>query len=165
MKELVTDEPHPFQRHLAVRRQIDLVLSQRERLCQQVANTYLVVDDEHPWRSARAGTRGGARGGRRGWDRVGALPFEPGVDVGLAETPLPAHPDRRDLPRFDESIDGPQIDLQILENLVGCKKRFVYHDSGNARTARVPFFPEASHFSVWVGREVFFEDHFARFGV
>lgn len=74
----------------------------------------------------------GAPGRRWRWDRVGALPFEPSVDVGLSETPLPPHSDRRDLAGFDESIDGPQIDLQILKNLVGGQKRFVYHDSGTA---------------------------------
>ena len=55
------------------------------------------------------------------------LAFEPSVDVAFAKPPLAADTDCGDLTCLDEPIDGPQVDLQILEDFFGGQKRFVDH--------------------------------------
>ena len=55
------------------------------------------------------------------------LRFQPGIDVALAETPLPSDAHGRNLPRLDEPIDRPQIHLEVFEYLLGRQKAFVHH--------------------------------------
>ena len=77
----------------------------------------------------RAGRRRAARGGAAEAARGPARPLalEPRVDVALPEAPLPADADRRDLARLDQPVDGPQVDLEVLEHLFGRQKAFVHH--------------------------------------
>lgn len=53
------------------------------------------------------------------------LRIQPGVDVALPEAPLTSDADRWDLARLDESIDGPKIDLEVLQNLFGGQENLV----------------------------------------
>src|SRR5207244_7437134 len=105
-----------------VRGDVDVVLGQGQRLREQIANAGLVVYDEN----ARPPVGLGSLADRP--DVFGAarsLAVEPRIDVALAEAPLAADPDRRNLSRLDEAINGPQVDLQILEHLFRREKRFV----------------------------------------
>jgi hypothetical protein len=79
----------------------------------------LVVHDE----DARA------RRFRRGLPRVtgGTLAVQPGIDVGLAEPPLPADAHRRNLAGLDQPVDGTEVDLQVGQHLFSCQKDFVNH--------------------------------------
>src|SRR4029450_10804118 len=73
--------------------------------------------------------RGPRRGGGRGSPLAGgarALAFEPRVDVALPEPPLPSNADRRDLSRLDQAVDGPQVDLEVIEYLFGRQEAFVH---------------------------------------
>ena len=87
----------------------------------------LVVDDEH------ARTRGAGRRARR--RRGGSLPraaarplaVEPCVDVAFAEPPLAADTNGGDLAGFDQPVDRPEVDLEVLEHLLGRQKRLVHH--------------------------------------
>src|SRR5581483_6413022 len=82
-----------------------------------------------------AGARGAGRGlGGRGLGRrrprtaaARTLAVEPRIDVALAEAPLPADADCRNLARFDQAIHGPQVHLQVLEDFFGGEKCFVDH--------------------------------------
>src|SRR5205814_487356 len=102
---------------------------ERERLGEQIADARLVVDDEHA-RACAAG--GGPRRRRRSRTRTAAartLAVEPGVDVALAEAPLPADADRGDLARFDQPVHRPEVDLEVLDDFLGGQKRFINHAS------------------------------------
>jgi hypothetical protein len=101
-KEVVATEPHSLQRHLAVWRQLDLVLCQGQRLCQKVADTGFVVHHQDPrWSPGPAPCRSPCGRGSRGWHALRAFAFEPRVDVSFSETPLPSDPDRGDLSCLD----------------------------------------------------------------
>src|SRR4029079_19338207 len=88
------------------------------------ANARFVVHDQHarPFDGAR-GTFGRRRRGRPFAARP--LRVEPGIDVTFAEPPLTADPDRGNLARLDQAIDRAQIDLEILEHLLGREENFV----------------------------------------
>src|SRR5256885_2067973 len=78
------------------------------------------------------GAGGGRRRRRRSRTRTAAartLAVEPGVDVALAEAPLPADTDRGDLARFDQPVHRPEVDLEVLEDFLGGQKRFINHAS------------------------------------
>ena len=70
---------------------------------------------------ARAACRRGARRAAR------PLAVEPGVDVALAEPPLAADADRRDLSGLDQPVDRAQVDLEVLQDFFRGEKRFVNH--------------------------------------
>ena len=55
------------------------------------------------------------------------LAVEPGVDVALAKTPLPADPYRGNLAGLDEAVDGAKVDLEVFQDLLCRQKRFVNH--------------------------------------
>src|SRR5262249_37347740 len=78
--------------------------------------------------------RGLARGGRRGRARAAArtLALEPRVDVALAKPPLPSHAHGGDLAGLDQPVDGPQIDLEVLEHLLGRQEAFVDHETSES---------------------------------
>ena len=125
-QQVVGDDPQALERRCGRRARIDIVLGQRQRLRQQIA-------DASP-RRPRRGRAAVRRGGRRGVRRRGAaralprpLALEPGVDVALAEPPLPADAHRRDLAGLDQPVDRPQVDLEVLEDLLGRQKPFVNH--------------------------------------
>ena len=76
----------------------------------------VAIHEEHP-SSCRPGSR---TGGVRAPCRVGAAVFlQPGVQVGLAEPPLPPHPDGRQLPGLQPAVDCPEVYIQILEDFLG----------------------------------------------
>ena len=54
------------------------------------------------------------------------LRLEPRVDVALAEAPLPSHPHSGNLPRFDETVDRPKVDLEILQDFLGGQESFFH---------------------------------------
>ena len=122
-------QPHPLERGAAVGRDVDVVFGERQRLRQQIADARLVVDDEHA-RARRAGRRrGGAGAAGAGARRAAARPLavEPGVDVALAEPPLAADADRRNLAGLDQPVDRAKVDLEVLQDFFGRQKRFVNH--------------------------------------
>ena len=73
-----------------------------------------------------------SRARRRRAPRPDARPLalEPGVDVALAEPPLPADPHRRDLAGLDQPVDRAEVDLEVLEDLFGRQEAFVDHVGG-----------------------------------
>ena len=81
-----------------------------------------------PTPSARPGRR---RAARRATPR-GRWRLEPGVDVALAEPPLPADPHRRDLAGLDQAVDRAEVDLEVLEDLFGRQEAFVHHACSGA---------------------------------
>ena len=126
-------QPHPLERRAAVGRDVDVVLGERQRLRQQIADARLVVDDEDA-RARVAGRRtraGAAAAGARARAAARPLAVEPGVDVALAEAPLAADADRGNLAGLDQPVDGPQVDLEVLQDFFGREKRFVNHASAS----------------------------------
>ena len=87
--------------------------------------------------SSTTRTRGRVGGRvRSGWRRRGGgaarraarpLAVEPGIDVALAETPLPADPHRGNLAGLDEAVHRPKVDLEVFQDLFCREKRFVNH--------------------------------------
>ena len=63
-EQVVGDDAQPLERGAAVGREVDVVLGQRQRLRQQIADRRFVVDDEHA-RPAAGGAAAGARRRRR----------------------------------------------------------------------------------------------------
>src|SRR3954470_8409084 len=124
-QQVIGNDAQALERGAAVGRHVHVVFGERERLRQQVADRRLVVDDE----DARAAGGGLTRGRRRGGARTAArtLALEPRVDVALAEPPLAADADRGNLACFDQAIDGPQVHLEVLEDLLGGQKALVDH--------------------------------------
>ena len=55
------------------------------------------------------------RGGRRG---TSPLALQPLVDVGLSKAPLPPDTQGGQLPGLDQAVNGSQVDLKVLENLL-----------------------------------------------
>src|SRR5207302_621244 len=58
---------------------------------------------------------------------AGALAVQPRIDVALSEAPLASDAHRGNLPRLDEPVDRPEVDLKILEDLLRRQKRLVNH--------------------------------------
>ena len=83
---------------------------------------------------AGRGRAGGRRVGRGARAAARPLAVEPGVDVALAEAPLAADPDRRNLARLDQAVDRPKVDLEVLQDFFGGQKRFVNHRSASSST-------------------------------
>src|SRR5205085_6875883 len=106
------------------RRQVDVVFGEGKRLRQQVPDRRLVINDEHTGAAGRGSCVAGRRSRSNG---AGTLALEPGVDVALAETPLPPDANCRDLARLDQPLDGPEIDLQVVEYLFGRQEALVHH--------------------------------------
>ena len=75
-------------------------------------------------RTRNASDRCGVGDGRR--DRR-LLALEPRVDVALAEPPLAAYPNRRNLACFDQPVDRAQVDVKVVKDLFSSQKRFVDH--------------------------------------
>src|SRR5207244_9511507 len=91
-QQVVRIHAHALERGAAVRRDVDVVLGQRERFRQQIADAGFVVDDKDARTRVASGWTGRRRGGRRRGCRARAaartLAVEPRIDVALAETPL-----------------------------------------------------------------------------
>jgi hypothetical protein len=67
------------------------------------------------------------------------LRLEPRVEIALPEAPLPSDAHGRDLPRLDQPVDGPQVDLQVVDHFLGGEKRIVGHFTiGSVRMNRAP---------------------------
>jgi len=103
---------------------IDVVLRQCEGFRQQIPDARLVVDHQHAGASMSRCRRRGCRW-RAPSSRMGSLTIEPGVDVPFAESPLASDSNGGNLSRFDETVNGPEIDLKVFEDLFGRQKHFV----------------------------------------
>ena len=53
------------------------------------------------------------------------LAIEPGVDITFPEPPLASYSYGRYLSRFNQPVDGPEIDLQVFQDLFGREEHFV----------------------------------------
>jgi hypothetical protein len=83
-QQIVISKAQALERGAAIRRDVDLIFRERQRLLQQLPNARFVVNDEHAavavacLRPVRPGGRGSAIAAR-------TLRIQPGVDVTLAE--------------------------------------------------------------------------------
>jgi hypothetical protein len=105
-QEIVRIHPHPFEGRSTIGRHVDVVLGECQRFSQQIPNACLVVDDEHAWPSADRRDAGRGWGRRRPSGDTWPLAVEPGIDVGLAKTPLASNANRRDLAGLNQTIDS-----------------------------------------------------------
>src|SRR5262249_45189139 len=80
----------------------------------------LIVHHQDAMDIAAAGER--ADGGRCG---SRTLRVQPGFDIAFAKTPLTADTNGRDLARLDQAIDGPEVDVQVLQDLFGGQENVV----------------------------------------
>src|SRR5262249_3620633 len=126
-----------------------VVLGERERLRQQIADRRLVVHYEHARTAGHRHRRRFGRAGRGAGPAARALRLEPRVDVALAEPPLAPHADRGDLACFDQAIDRAQIDRKVLESLFGREKTLVHHDAGESALTLPPSDAGADGSSMW----------------
>ena len=62
---------------------------------------------------------------RRRPARSRPLAVEPGVDVALAEPPLPADAHGGNLPGLDQAVDRTEVDLEVFEDLFRGEEDFV----------------------------------------
>src|SRR4051812_32961516 len=121
-EQVIWDHAQPLEGGPAIRRKVHVVLREGKGFQQQISNRGLVVYDED---ASASGHRRRGTGGR-GALRSRPLIFEPGVDIALAETPLPADADSGDLSCLDQAIDGPEVDLKVVEYLLGRQEAFVH---------------------------------------
>ena len=121
-QQIVGIQTQPLERRSSVRRRVDVVIGERKRLRQQIADAGFVIHDENS-RTHRGGAHRRHRGGGGAGSRPPAartLTIEPRVDIALAEAPLAAHAHRWNLSGLDQPVDRAQIDLKIGENFFSC---------------------------------------------
>ena len=123
-EQIVREGAHAIERGRAVGRGVHVVLRQRERLRQQVADAGLIVDHEHALPRV-ADRRRGRCGPFAAAAAAGTLAVEPRVDVALPEPPLPADANRGYFSSFNQAIDRAEVDLEVLKHLFGGEKYFV----------------------------------------
>ena len=113
----------------AVGRHVHVVLGERQRLGEQVADAGLVVDHEDA-RTRRAGR--GARRCRRAGRRRATPPRSRWLSSQASMSRLRKRhwrPTRTagNLPRFDQPVDRSKVDLEVFQDFFGREKRFVNH--------------------------------------
>ena len=134
-EQVVVRQAQPIERGARVADGFDVVFRQRKRPREQFPNALLVVGDEH---AMRRRARRALRDSRRQPD-ASPLRLEPRVEIALPEAPLPPDAHGRYLPRLDQPVDRPQVDLQVVDHFLGGEKRIVGHFAiGSVRTNRAP---------------------------
>jgi hypothetical protein len=113
-----------MERRVAIGGGVDLIVRERQRLREQVANARFVVDDEHVVGATAARCR--HRYLRRYRLRhLRPLRIEPRVDIALAESPLTSNAYSGNLSGLNQAIHGAEVHLEILQDLFRCQKHFV----------------------------------------
>src|SRR5687768_9774796 len=111
-------EAQALDRSAAVGCRVYIVLGERQRLGQQLADARFIVDNEN---SRTIGSTRRTIGYRGRGAALAARPLriEPCIDIAFTESPLPSDAHRRNLPRLDQPVDRAEIDLEVLEYLFG----------------------------------------------